>query len=66
MRSIRFTDSNWERFTTHAKKTTWRTHQLKNGIYEWVKGSYYHTEKTGSFLQIEFLKSKTFSGKSVV
>jgi len=50
--NIRFSDSNWERFKTKNKDTTWRTTKRKDGIYDRVKGSYFKPIKTGEKVKI--------------
>lgn len=59
--NIRFTESNWQRFFTHNKDTTWRTTIRKAGIYERIKGSRYKPIKTGWKLEINPTISKPFS-----
>ena len=59
--NIRFTDSNWQRFFTHNKTTTWRTTVRKEGIYDRVKGSLYKPVKTGEQVELKPTISKPFA-----
>jgi len=44
---VRFTRCNWDRFETHNKQTTIRTHPLKTGTHKCYSGSRYHPEFLG-------------------
>lgn len=48
---VRFTRENWERFKTHGKQTTIRTHPLRVGVHTVFSGSRFKPELLG-YVQI--------------
>lgn len=53
---VRFTRSNWDRFETHNKQTTIRTHPLKSGSQKAYGGSRYKPELLGYVWIAPYLK----------
>jgi len=57
---IRFTKSNWERFFSHGKKSTFRIHHKGIGHYMVYGGSYYNPIKFGALNIIKVDAGKPF------
>ena len=57
---MRFTESNWERFFTHGKKTTFRIHCKRIGHYGVCGGSYYNPVKFGELDIVKVDAGKPF------